>query len=376
MNAAPAATISSSAPTTACSGGSVTLTASSGNSYLWSNGATTQAVSVSTSSGAYSVVVTYANGCTSTSSTVSVNFSTLFVNNGTNVRIASGVTLLAGGVTNQNSGTFDNSGTINITTCHWTNNAGNGAFVNTSPGIVTLTGDTQNIQGSSVTQFYNLTLSGTGVKKQKNSAITQSILALNNLELSTDTSTMYVSNPSTSAITRSSGFVSSMGNGGLSRSTSASATAYLYPVGSKVGTFRYRPVEIVPSVGTPHNFKVRMANVEAGTEGYSRSITDGTVCAINGDYYHRISRLSGSSSADVRIFFDAGADGNYTTITHWQNAPQWENTGTVVSGSNYGFSSFTAQNWNDFSYNPFALGTTNGLLSALRVRQLSVRVTV
>ncbi|HEV7429186.1 MAG TPA: hypothetical protein VGQ46_22760 [Thermoanaerobaculia bacterium] len=74
VTALPTATITPSGPTTFCAGGSVTLTASSGTSYLWSNGATTQSITV-TSSGNYSVAVTNAAGCsaTSASSAVTVN---------------------------------------------------------------------------------------------------------------------------------------------------------------------------------------------------------------------------------------------------------------------------------------------------------------
>jgi hypothetical protein len=72
VNANPATpTITAGGPTTFCAGGSVTLTASAGSSYLWSNGATTQAISV-TSSGAYSVTVKNAGGCGATSAATAV----------------------------------------------------------------------------------------------------------------------------------------------------------------------------------------------------------------------------------------------------------------------------------------------------------------
>lgn len=64
------ATTSSSGVTTFCQGGSVTLTASSGTSYSWSNGATTPSIVVNTT-GNYSVTVTNA-GCTSTAPAVNV----------------------------------------------------------------------------------------------------------------------------------------------------------------------------------------------------------------------------------------------------------------------------------------------------------------
>jgi hypothetical protein len=58
----PFPTISVSGPTTFCNGSSVVLTASAGSSYLWNNGATTQAIT-STNADSYTVKVTNANGC-------------------------------------------------------------------------------------------------------------------------------------------------------------------------------------------------------------------------------------------------------------------------------------------------------------------------
>ena len=58
----PIPTISVSGPTTFCNGSSVVLTASAGSSYLWNNGATTQAITA-TNTDNYTVKVTNANGC-------------------------------------------------------------------------------------------------------------------------------------------------------------------------------------------------------------------------------------------------------------------------------------------------------------------------
>ncbi len=62
-----APTITAGGPTTFCSGGSVTLTSSSGASYLWSTSETTSSITVS-HSGSYTVTVTDGSGCTATSS--------------------------------------------------------------------------------------------------------------------------------------------------------------------------------------------------------------------------------------------------------------------------------------------------------------------
>jgi hypothetical protein len=72
VNALPAApTITASGSTTICLGNTVTLTSSTGTSYLWSTGETTQSITVSTS-GSYSVQVTNAAGCLSPSSAATV----------------------------------------------------------------------------------------------------------------------------------------------------------------------------------------------------------------------------------------------------------------------------------------------------------------
>ncbi|HEX6095330.1 MAG TPA: hypothetical protein VF432_03315 [Thermoanaerobaculia bacterium] len=71
VNSPPAATITASGPTTFCEGGSVTLTAAAGTSYLWSNGATTQSIVVS-ASGSYFVTITNASGCSGYSAATNV----------------------------------------------------------------------------------------------------------------------------------------------------------------------------------------------------------------------------------------------------------------------------------------------------------------
>jgi gliding motility-associated-like protein len=70
VNALPVIpTINAAGPTTFCAGGSVTLTSSAGTSYLWSTGATTQSINVTTA-GSYTVLIANANGCQSAASSV------------------------------------------------------------------------------------------------------------------------------------------------------------------------------------------------------------------------------------------------------------------------------------------------------------------
>ena len=66
VNPLPTPIITPSGATTVCNGGSATLTATTATNYLWSTGATSQIISVTTS-GSYSVTVTNANGCSASS---------------------------------------------------------------------------------------------------------------------------------------------------------------------------------------------------------------------------------------------------------------------------------------------------------------------
>ncbi len=65
------ATATAVGPTAVCNGAFVTLVASPGTSYLWSNGATTQGINAGVN-GNYNVTVTNALGCTSTSTNIPV----------------------------------------------------------------------------------------------------------------------------------------------------------------------------------------------------------------------------------------------------------------------------------------------------------------
>ena len=69
FNSSPSDTITPNGPTTFCAGGNVVLTVPVGQSYHWSNNATTQNITVA-QTGSYSVTVTGLNNCTATSTPV------------------------------------------------------------------------------------------------------------------------------------------------------------------------------------------------------------------------------------------------------------------------------------------------------------------
>ncbi|MFN5323547.1 MAG: T9SS type A sorting domain-containing protein [Bacteroidota bacterium] len=106
-NTVPTANITASGSTTFCAGGSVTLTASPSNSYLWSNGATTQSITATTS-GNYTVQVTGSNGCTANSNatTVTVNSSPTAADAGADLTVFSPTYTLAGNNPSSGTGTW------------------------------------------------------------------------------------------------------------------------------------------------------------------------------------------------------------------------------------------------------------------------------
>lgn len=106
--------ITASGPTTICPGGSVVLTANTTictgpYSYLWSNGATTESITV-TKAGSYSVTVTGLNGCSGTSEETVVAVSGISVDAGTAaVFCTEPVQLSATGISTNGSGTTVNT---------------------------------------------------------------------------------------------------------------------------------------------------------------------------------------------------------------------------------------------------------------------------
>jgi gliding motility-associated-like protein len=300
-------------------------------------------------------------------------FSQTLYNNGVVIKVTNGATLYVDGVVQNQTGTIDIdnvSGTsVLITEDDFINNATaggsgyyriygdwvNNSVFNAGTGTVFLEGGAQLLSGSVSTTFYNLTLNGSGQKTQTINQYCGGILNLNALELRTQTFGFFVTNTSSAAITLTTGFVSSLNGGFLSRATNTTNT-YLFPVGSTVGTTRYRPVEMTPTSANASTFTVRMANVDATTETFDRSLLQTGICEVNPLFYHQINRTAGTAASDISIFYDNTADGSWQGISNWGTAPnQWN----IVAGSSTttGAPLYEASvaGWNTFSNIPYAL---------------------
>ncbi len=250
----------------------------------------------------------------------------------------------------------------------WINNATFSAQSST----VYLYGSTEQFITSTngtVTEFNILSLSGSGagVNRRKtlqgvNSRISSGgRLLLNDRELYTMTNEMLVLNTVPTAVTNdqtfgSEGFVSSDVPGYLSWYT-ASASDYLFPVGSSMGVLRYRPVRISPFSASSNLFQVRMNNDLADNYGYPITQHDAGLTSLNPLYFHSIERPSGSSTADISIAFDASEDGEWITIGQWRPSnSMWNWLGDCTVSSLGGYSSVTRSAWNfDDPFHPYIL---------------------
>ncbi len=266
-----------------------------------------------------------------------------------------------GDMYNLNQGIYYNYDSIFLTG-NWINKAGNRAFdsvlVPSGTGYVYMYAADQRIMGTDQTYFHNLILKNHGTKYADLDAKVDGFLDMTDREFSVDTNTIWVRNPQLNSVRRTTGFLSSLQNGGLLRYTN-NDSIYLFPVGSNLVTTRYRPIEVTPTSTQNNQFKVRFANVDPTVEGFDRNIKFHLVCSINPNWYHRIFHPYGPDSATLSFFFDPAADGNWMDIVHWQHVPEWESIfrDTIIGGSP--FTQITKNKWNDYSYSPFALAITS-----------------
>lgn len=284
-------------------------------------------------------------------------------NNGTLISVKSGAMMsVHEEVVNYNGGEFHNTDTIYLFD-DWTNNAGNEAFVSLGIGVVHLYGADQRIQGTDITRFYDLRLQQTGVKYGDIDIYVDGFLRLNDRQFHMDTNCISVFNAQPIAVENiGEGYVSALVGGGLMRNLE-STQPYFYPVGWEN---RYRPLELTMSSGNLNQMKVRMALGDATDEGFNRNERESELCEVIPTFSYRIHQKSGTDSARVKIHYDSTIDGLWTTIGHFQNMPEWENTGTQDAGvdANSGLDYLNTIIYNtNFSEPAFALATRSETLA-------------
>jgi hypothetical protein len=283
VNALPTATITPSGSTTICAGGSLTLTAPAGAAYVWSNGANTQSIAVTTA-GSYTVAVN-ANGCTATSAptVVTVNAlptATITAAGSTTLCQGSSVVLTASPATSYLWSTGATSASITVA------NAGNYSVALTTNGCsatsavttvnvtplptpsVSVIGATTFCQGGSVT----LTASTAGAYLWSNGATTQTIVVntpgnytvqatTNGCAATTAAIPVVVNALPTAGITAAG--PTTFCQGGTVVLTAAAATSYLWSNGATTQSI---------TVNTSGNFIVQATNANGCTASSATTV--------------------------------------------------------------------------------------------------------
>ncbi len=305
----------------------------------------------------------------------------LVYNNGADVYVKNGGFMIVKTNSVQNAlGLLDNQGTVVVEgfvqndatisglsdtirlTGDWINNASYAG----SNSWVEMTGGAQLLSGSQATTFNNLALlGGSVVKTQTINQEVSGTLSLANAELATDVHEMLVSNNVPAAIQRNNGFVSSLGLGRLSRATN-SASAYFFPTGSpsSLGTSLYRPIEFRPANTSANVYGVRTIKGDATLDGFDVNVFDDSLCKVNPNFYHHLHHTTGTSAANVTMFYSASTDGGWNAQGNWRSNALWNYTGAATLGSGQGFSTVTVPNYNSFNDIQFALASKSFTIDA------------
>ncbi len=271
---------------------------------------------------------------------------TILHNDGNVIHVSPGAVLFVqGGVNNLNDGHLENGGTIHFS-ADWTSNTAASDDVDDLPGTVVFTGTQQTVLSANRVAFPSVELlaSVQRVRQRGGDVSVAGTLELQDAEWATDSLLLIVTNTAPSAITRTLGYVSSDYIGGyLVRHTDSDA-GYLYPVGSSGAAHRnpnrrFRPVYITPETVASNTYAVRFANLPAtndrtdGGDGFDLTSIDPTLTSINGNYYYMIDRPSGSTPANIDLYYPL-ADGRFSTIAQFQEDSVWyDQEGAVAINS-------------------------------------------
>ncbi len=305
----------------------------------------------------------------------------IFVSNGALLHINGGITNSGIAASITNNGTLqvknaDTPGNINLTNSSsmlgegqyrlegdWVNNANfiSGGANNQSE--VVFDGDNQKISGPVITSFYDLEMGNSAtIKTLEINTRVKNTLNLNNNELQVGNYSLVVENPAVNAILydnifQDEGFVSTDLGGRLARFTNSSIE-YLFPMGSGLGTKRYRKIEITPDGLAPDTFSVTFKNNDPTLDGFNKDNIDSQICAVNPSYYHII-QPSGNSTASIEYYFDPINDGaNFQHISQW-NIPQnniWNNINQSIASVTAGnYLSIKLLNWSTYTNPEFIL---------------------
>lgn len=277
----------------------------------------------------------------------------VFLSNNSVVSLSENALLsVRGDIINQSNGFFYNSDTIDLIG-NWDNRNGANAMDSSYRGIVRFTGINQNISGTYPTHFYHLSLENAGTKYMLNDNKSYGQLRLNDREFDVSSHTFIVRNAAAGAVENTTGFVSSTDDGGLERVIN-SVGSYLFPLGSSVGGTIYRPIVIQSKSSDLQIYKSGMTRKDPSTDGFDRTKKQRFLCQVNDQFYHRIYKSTATASVDIDFWYEP-TDGNFNTISHWDNTSTWLKPDTAAVSTSGIYIVSRLYDWSDFDEKPFAL---------------------
>ncbi len=266
-----------------------------------------------------------------------------FYNSGVDISVYPSTILYVGGhITNTFSGNIVNEGDIYLTG-DWTNEVSAGLSPNT--GTVILYGGAQSIQGTQPTTFNNLDCQGSGTKTLNVSTIvggTSGVLSLNANPLDLNSNTCTITNPSSSAITRTTGYIISettptSGYGRVQWNIDNNTGNYVIPFGTSAADY------------IPLSYNITTAGATGGNISAATYPTDATASPNNRPLPSGVTDLNdatGTESADSTVDRFWVMDLNYTSnptgdITFTYRDSEWNST----SGSTNNIAEDRLQAW-------------------------------
>ncbi len=169
---------------------------------------------------------------------------TVLFNGGTDITVETGaIVYVNGDITNSSAGSIHNKGDIYLTR-DWTNDAASGCLDPTT-GTVWLYGTAQTIKGTQSTTFNNVNCENGGTKTLNISTYVggnTGVLQLKSSPFVLTSNTLFMTNPASGGITRTSGYIVSetdptAGYGTLDWKIGNSTGNYVYPFGTTGGSY-------------------------------------------------------------------------------------------------------------------------------------------
>jgi len=329
-------TVSPSGPVTQC-GGTVVLLASAANNYVWSTGATTQSLTVSTS-GSYTVTATNGAGCTGTSAAVVVTInpsisssisSTADIYCGTNITLTSSPAtsyLWSTGATTSTISVTSGTFTVTVTNasgCTASSSkviaAGALPTASISPaGTTTQCGGTVVLTASPNTSYLWSTGAATQSITASSGTYTVTVTSATGCTATSAASTVDINTPITAIINPP----SAQTCGGNVTLTATSATSYLWSTGATTQS-------ISQGAGT---YTVTVTSADGCTDDASATITTAAAATATITPNGSVSQCDGTvtltSSAGSGYLWSNGA----TTSTINASTGTYRVTVTTVSG--------------------------------------------